>query len=102
MKKLFLFTLLCLATYIQLTAQIAEVYVCRPKAYSTIALNIQVFIDGKKIGQLAFGERLVYRTSDFGDHVIKVQIGKATNEVTLNLEAWRVLLHRDKHGNNKT
>lgn len=86
MRKLTIGILLCLAAYIQVAAQHAEVYVFRQKALASAALNIQVFFDDKKIGQLSYGDRLVYRTSEFGEHVIKVQIVNAHNEVKLNLE----------------
>jgi len=86
MRKFIFYTILSLAAFIHLNAQQAEIYIFRPKAYSSIALNIQVFLDDNKIGQLAYGERLVYRTSDFGEHVVKVQIVNAHNEVKLNLK----------------
>ena len=62
MKKLVCCLILCVTAYFQVAAQKADIYIYRPKAYSSAVLNIQVFVDDKKIGQLSFGERMVYST----------------------------------------
>lgn len=86
MKKIFILIILSLIIHISAYTQQAEIHIFRPKALNSAALNIQIFIDESKIGHLSFGERLVYLTSDFGEHLIKFQMLNARNEVKLKLE----------------
>ncbi|HUX95744.1 MAG TPA: caspase family protein [Bacteroidales bacterium] len=88
MRKILFFVILNFIAYSRVAAQQAEIYIFRPKALSSAALNIQIFMDDKKIGQLTYGERLVYITSDFGEHIVKFKIVNAHNEVKLNLEPY--------------
>ncbi len=71
---------------VESNAQQAEVYIFRPKSYASAILNIEVSINGNKIGSLGFGERLVYSTSNFGNHEIKFQMVNAKNNLSLELE----------------
>lgn len=85
MNRIIIIYALLFSMLFQLEAQKAEVYVFHPKAYSSALLNIQILIDDKQVGVLGYGERLVYSTSEFGNHKIEFKMVNAKNELLPNI-----------------
>ena len=84
--KLVLVLIVFFSLFVESNAQQAEIFIFRPKSYASAILNIEISINGNKVGSLGFGERLVYSTSSFGHHEISFQIVNAKNSLSLELE----------------
>ncbi len=64
----------------------ASIYFYRPLSYKGAAMAIKVSVDGKYIGKLQLGERLLYKTSDFNTRKLYFEMVNLNKEIMVDLK----------------
>jgi|GEM_PF-3082309 len=87
MKKLISLIVIILISGFTLYSQndIARIYFYRQLFTGSAFSPIKIFVDGKDIGKLRAGERLIFETRNFSERKITFQLGNLKNEIVADV-----------------